>query len=83
METKIQKIKEEIKLLEKDFSERDRRGFIWTKKNSKWCDLRAELCGRIDTIRDEIKFLEDEDWNRLSWQRLRKERLELLKGVKE
>ena len=49
-----QEIMNEIEKQEKDFSERDRRGFIWTKRNSKWCALREQRQERLECYKKEL-----------------------------
>jgi len=58
MKKTSQEIMNEIEKQEKDFSERDRRGFIWTKRNSKWCALREQKQERLDCYKKFVYILD-------------------------
>ena len=54
----IKKIEEEIDNLEKNFSERDSLGAVWTKKNSKYCGLKEKLSGYKLALKDVLSEID-------------------------
>ena len=54
--TKIEELKEEIKQVENNWKDRD--NIKWSKRNTQWFELRAELKGRQEERKELMKKFE-------------------------